>query len=252
MNNKHTVWGIFCDLSKAFDCVNHKILLSKLQHYGIRGSFGALIKSYFTERYQRVALKDKTNTVNYSNWELVKHGVLQGSIFGPLFFLLYVTDLPTVTAESAKLVLYADDTSFIITNLSPIEFVDKLNEVFTNVNERFRYNLLFLKFNKTTYLQFQTKNSQKLSSNIKFLNNQITKSTNTKFLSLTIEEILSRKCHINHILSRLSSACYAIKVITQAYHVRGYSKNDLLFICTFDNNIRCNFLGELTTQYWYF
>jgi hypothetical protein len=72
MNNKHTVEGIFCDLSKAFDCVNHKILLSKLEHYGIRGTFEALIKSYLMERYQRVALMDKSNTVNYSNWELVK------------------------------------------------------------------------------------------------------------------------------------------------------------------------------------
>jgi len=72
MNNKHTVEGIFCDLGKAFDCVNHKILLSKLEHYGIRGTFEALIKSYLMERYQRVALMDKSNTVNYSNWELVK------------------------------------------------------------------------------------------------------------------------------------------------------------------------------------
>jgi hypothetical protein len=73
----------FCDLSKAFDCVNHRILLSKLEHCGIRGTFGALIKSYLTERYQRVLIKDKTNTINYSNWELVKLGVPQGSILGP-------------------------------------------------------------------------------------------------------------------------------------------------------------------------
>jgi len=86
MNNKHTVVGIVCDLSKAFECVNHKFLLSKLEHYGIRGRFGALIKSCLTERYQRVALNDNTNTVNYSNWELVKHGVPEGSILGPLFF----------------------------------------------------------------------------------------------------------------------------------------------------------------------
>ena len=88
MNNKHTVGGIVCDLSKAFVCVNHKNLLSKLEHYGIRGTFGALIRSYLMERYKRVALKDKTNTVNYSKWELVKHELPQGSILGPLFFFL--------------------------------------------------------------------------------------------------------------------------------------------------------------------
>ena len=93
VNNKHTVGGIFCDLSKAFDCVNHRILLSKLEHYGIRGTFGALIKSYLTERYQRVAIKDKTNTINYSNWELVRHGVPQGLILSTLLFLLHVNDL---------------------------------------------------------------------------------------------------------------------------------------------------------------
>jgi len=143
----------------------------------------------------------------------VKHGVPQGSILSPLFFLLYIKDLPAVvTAENAKLVLYADDNSLIITDPSPIEFADKYR--FTNVNEQFRNNSLFLNFNKTAYLKFRTKNSQKLSSNIKLLNNQITNSTNTKFLGLTIEEMLSWKCHINQILSRLRSACYAVKVVT--------------------------------------
>ena len=69
-------------------------------------------------------------------------------------------------------------------------------------------------YNKTIYLQFRTKNSQKLDSNITLLNNKITNSTNTKFLGLTIEETLSWKCLINQTLSRLSLACYAIKFIT--------------------------------------
>jgi len=91
--------------------------------------------------------------------------------------------LPTVTAKNAKLVLYADDTSLIITNPSPIVFANKFNIVLANVNEWFRKNLIFLNFNRTTYLQFQTKNSQKLDLNITLQNNQITNSTNTKFLS---------------------------------------------------------------------
>jgi hypothetical protein len=84
-NNKQIVGGIFCDLRKAFDVVNHKILLNKLQQYGIVGKFNALIKSYLTERYQRVVIQDNSNN-SYSDWEIVKHGVPQGSILGPLFF----------------------------------------------------------------------------------------------------------------------------------------------------------------------
>ena len=86
MNVKHTVGGIFYDLSKAFDCVNHRIILAKIEHYWIRGIFGAFIKSYLTERYQTLALKEKANTVICSNWEIVKHGVSQGSIPGLSFF----------------------------------------------------------------------------------------------------------------------------------------------------------------------
>jgi len=133
----------------TFDCVNHRIVLAKLVHNGIRGTFGALIKSYLTKRYQRVALKDKINAFICSNWELLKHGVPQGPILGPLFFLLYINNLSTVTAKNSKLVLYADDTSLIITNPSPIEFPNKLNTVFANVNKQFRKNELFQNFNKT-------------------------------------------------------------------------------------------------------
>ena len=82
------------------------------------------------------------------------------------------------------------------------------------MHEWFRDNLLFLNLNKTTYLEFLTKNSQKLDLNNTLMNNQITNSTNTQFLGLTIEETLSWKVHINQITSRLSSACYAIRILT--------------------------------------
>jgi len=89
---------------------------------------------------------------------------------------------PTVTAKNAKLVIYADDTSFVFTKPSPIEFANKINNVFANVNEWFRSNLLFLNFNKTTYVQFQTKNSHKPDSNIAFFSNQITNIQAQNFL----------------------------------------------------------------------
>jgi hypothetical protein len=66
MNNSHIVGGIFCDLQKAFDCVNHKILLEKLEFYGVVGKFKTLIESYLTDRYQRVALGNITNNNSFS------------------------------------------------------------------------------------------------------------------------------------------------------------------------------------------
>jgi len=142
INDKLIIGGIFCELSKAFDCVNHRILLLKLEYYGIRGTFRALIDSYLKESYQRVAIKNKTDNY-YSNWELVKHSVPQGCILGPLLFLLYINDLPEVTAKNAKLLLCADDTSLIVTSSSPTEFATKLNDVLAEVQEWFKSNLLF-------------------------------------------------------------------------------------------------------------
>jgi hypothetical protein len=94
MNNKLLVVGILCDLQKAFDCVNHKILMDKLESCGIEGKFKMLIESYLTGRYQRVIVGNGIDSNNGSKWEIIKCGVPQCSILGPLFFLLYINDLP--------------------------------------------------------------------------------------------------------------------------------------------------------------
>jgi len=88
------VGGIFCYLTRSFDCVHHDILLSILNFYGITGKTYECIKLYLKSRYQRVEIKNKSfNQKTFSEWGVIKHGVPQGAILGPLLFLLYVNDL---------------------------------------------------------------------------------------------------------------------------------------------------------------
>jgi hypothetical protein len=126
LNNKLLVGGIFCDLHKAFDCVNYDTVLSKLEFYGISGKPNNLIKSYLQNRYQRVLI-DCDSKQFHSEWETVTDGVPQGSIFRP--FLLYVNDRSNAISEISNPVLYADDTSLIITNTDSQMFEKDINTV---------------------------------------------------------------------------------------------------------------------------
>jgi retron-type reverse transcriptase len=89
VNEKMHVRDIFCDLTKAFDCVNHEILLTKLHFYSIQGIAAKWFRSYLTDRKQKVEVKSPKNNQNFfSNWGTIKHGVPQGSIVGPLLFII--------------------------------------------------------------------------------------------------------------------------------------------------------------------
>ena len=154
LDKKWLVGGIFCDLQKASDCVSHNILLEKMEYYGITGTAHKLMQSYLDNRYQRTKIKDKSLNTTFSSWELVKNGVPQGSVLGPLMFLIYINDLPKTINKIATSVIFADDTGIIITNNNKIDFTNALQQTIIEMSSWFRSNLLTLNYDKTHFLQF--------------------------------------------------------------------------------------------------
>jgi hypothetical protein len=135
INQKMHVGGIFCDLAKAFDCVNHEMLLAKLHFYGIQGVTADWFKSCLTNRRQKVEIKSRNATQNFfSDWGTRKHGVPQGSILGPLL-LIYINDLPRKINSISKPILFADDTCVIIYTYFPCILVVH-NNIHTHINVR--------------------------------------------------------------------------------------------------------------------
>ena len=208
---KHFVEGVFCDLQKAFDCVNHNILLVKLEFYGITGIENKLFKSYLKNRFQRVIIRDNKHIKSTSTWKIMEHGVPQGSVLGPLLLLVYVNDLARTLGDLAKPVLFADDTSIIIANANVEEFKIGLEFTITETMKWFQCNLLSMNYKKTHFLQFLTKQYKKLNIKIAVPDSIITDVNTTKFLGLTIDNTISWKNHILDLTSKLNRACYAIR-----------------------------------------
>jgi hypothetical protein len=129
MNSKLAVGGIFCDCEKAFDCVDHEILLSKLKFYGINGKHLALYQSYLDNRYSRTLIHNAIGN-KVSCWTKIKHGVPQGSILGPLLFLVYTNDLPKLINETSLPIFLADDTSILFAQPNFTDLNNNMNSIF--------------------------------------------------------------------------------------------------------------------------
>jgi hypothetical protein len=143
--------AIFLDFSKAFDTVNHAILLDKLNHYGIRGISNLWVKSYLQNRTQYCTLGgEKSNTTT------ITCGVPQGSILGPLLFLIYINNLGSIFANF-KTILFADDSNLIVNGKTLTDIEHKINSDLPSLTSWLRTNRLSLNLKKDTYYDFWKK-----------------------------------------------------------------------------------------------
>ena len=191
LDNKKTCIGVFLDLSKAFDTIDHTILLSKLHHYGIRGTTLNWMDSYISNRFQYTSYKN-----THSRLAQTQCGVPQGSILGPLLFILYINDICHVS-KVANMTLYADDTNiFFESNVSDCSFHTKISFELNKFNDWFAANKLSLNIGKTKYIAFNTSRNFIWDKDIvmggKILNQVYT----TKFLGVHIDNKLSWREHI--------------------------------------------------------
>ena len=201
--------GIFLDLSKAFDrpTINHKILLHKLNHYGIRGTALNWFMSYLTGRTQQVCY----NGVASSNINEINLSVPQGSILGPLLFIIYVNDFPNCLKYGTSL-SFADDTSIFISGKTARTLFDKGNDELCNIDNWLVANKLSLNANKTKCVHFKTANSKTPPSDLNLVirNVIIERVSSVRVLGTIIHENLSWKEHMLALKSKLRATLGAV------------------------------------------
>ena len=202
LDNSRLGCGIFIKLQKAFDTVNQRILLSTLEHYGVRGCALNWFRSYLSDRQQYVS-------VNGSNSDIlsITCGVPQGSVLGPLLFLIYINDLPNAS-KKLTFYLFADDTNIYYECNDLPNLIKVVNKELRSVKRWLDANKLSLNIDKTNYILFHSlsvnipsdsdiKIGKKHNKGVKFV----------KFLGLLLDEHLSWRYHLSELLKKVARAC---------------------------------------------
>ena len=189
---------LLIDFSKAFDMVDHTILLEKLHHYGIRGIAHAWFKSYLTGRTQYVALDDKKSSLR----DMI-YGVPQGSILGPLLFIIYINDIPNIV-DISTFIMYADDANILISGSTVAEIEEKFNSLSKKLEIWVSTNQLALNLKKTNYMIFSNSKMHDMPFKPKIFNHFLERKFSSRFLGVIINENLTWNENILAIKAKMS------------------------------------------------
>ena len=209
VDQMHIPINIYIDLSKAFDTLDHSILVSKLDYYGITNHEKDLFINYLSERYQYVEYNGSK-----SSHQPISTGVPQGSILGPLLFLIYINDLP-VASNLFNMLMYADDTT-LYCNIDQHTNEYTINAELNKIKEWLSSNKLSLNISKTKCMVFHSKQRIVQYPKLKIDNNIIEQVSKFNFLGLILNSHLTWQNHIDHIsnkVSRVIGIMYRLKHI---------------------------------------
>ena len=241
-NDKYTL-GVFIDLSKAFDTVNHQILLKKLSIYGVKGKSLKWFESYLSERKQYIE-HDRYKT----SFQNVTCGVPQGSILGPLLFLLYINDL-CKASNIITPIMFADDTNLFYTHQNIKTLFNEMNTELKNISEWLRANKLSINVDKTNFILFhkaRDRDNLPLKLPVLTINGVPIKQVNsTKFLGVQIDENINWAQHITLTENKISKQ---LGILHKAKHFLNRESMTSLYYSFVHTYLNCGNIAWASTS----
>lgn len=208
LDSNEFAMGVFFDLSNAFDTLDINFIEVKLEKLGIRGNVCKWLVSWLTKREYYVKMQNSLS----KKYE-ISLGTPQGSVLGPLIFLIYVNELPNFISYG-KVIMYADDTSIVISAKTQIELEYKVNYILQQFDHWCSQNRLIVNHNKTVCIKFTAKKQlDNTNYNIIVGQHQIQPQIKTKFLGITLDENLSWSEHMHQLCNKLNRSCFAISIL---------------------------------------